>query len=325
VSTFGQVLEAPQARQAPRPSLTLVRGGGADADDPPLALRAIRDLATSDDLASGMTRVAATMRDAFGAARVDWLARDDDGGLRVVATDGHGSGPRQTFAVDGAGELVVFGGTQADEPASSFAQLAPLIRRRSAEERLARTAVRLAQRNEALEDFASLVAHELKTPLHAALVAGDATRSVQQALELVDTLLDCAGDTDATGFASAAEALDGAVEDIDLTGVEITTDLATLLPISACSLRTILRNLLGNARAAGAHHVHVSSTRAKGSWSLHVDDDGVGLEGNDRYASGSGVGLQLTRRIAERFGGAIDLTPREAGGTRATLAFEGSR
>jgi signal transduction histidine kinase len=32
---------------------------------------------------------------------------------------------------------------------------------------LAETAVRLAQRNEALEDFAALVAHELKEPVRA--------------------------------------------------------------------------------------------------------------------------------------------------------------
>jgi signal transduction histidine kinase len=37
--------------------------------------------------------------------------------------------------------------------------------------------VQLTRRNEALEDFAALVAHELKTPLQAALFADDPRRS----------------------------------------------------------------------------------------------------------------------------------------------------
>jgi len=180
----------------------------------------------------------------------------------------------------------------------------------------------LARRNEALEDFAALVAHELKTPLQAALVADDPSRPVEDALELVEALLEAAGDEpDETAFASVAEILDQSVDDLG-AGVEVTSDLATALPLPPGPLRVILRNLLSNAVAAGARHIHVAASRTPRSWRLLVDDDGVGLAAADRYAGGSGLGLSLCRRIAARFGGVLELTARPSGGTRATLEFE---
>ena len=179
----------------------------------------------------------------------------------------------------------------------------------------------LARRNEALEDFAALVAHELKTPLQAALVADDPSRPVEDALDLVEALLEAAGEEpDETAFASVAEILDQSVDDLG-AGVEIASDLATTLPLPPGPLRVILRNLLSNAVAADARHIHVAAARSPRSWRLLVDDDGVGLAAADRYAGGSGLGLSLCRRIAARFGGVLELTARPCGGTRATLEF----
>jgi signal transduction histidine kinase len=93
--------------------------------------------------------------------------------------------------------------------------------------------------------------------------------------------------------------------------------LATSLPITVGALRIILRNLLTNALAAGARHVHVATPDSS---TLVVDDDGVGPAGAG-YESGSGLGLELCRRIARTFGAQIELTSRLHGGTRATLAF----
>jgi signal transduction histidine kinase len=199
--------------------------------------------------------------------------------------------------------------------------LSPIIRRRAAEERLARTTLELARRNEALEDFAALVAHELKTPLETALVADDPSRSVEDAILLVDALLEAfrSGSSDET-FASVSECLEHAVEDLRVE-IEITADVATTLPLPSAALRVILRNLLSNAVAAGAGHGQVTAVRSSFSWRLLVDDDGVGLAAVDRYDAGSGLGLSLCRRIAARFGGALELAARPSGGTRATLTF----
>jgi len=189
---------------------------------------------------------------------------------------------------------------------------------RTTADHLASAITRLARQNEALDDFAALVAHELKTPLQAALFADDPSRPIAEALDLVDELLEAAQKAPgARTFASVGDCLDQTVEDLGLE-VEIATDLGTTLPLPPGPLRVILRNLLSNAVAAGARRVHVTAVRSLHSWRLLVDDDGVGLE-TDGYAAGSGLGLALSRRIAERFGGALELAPRPAGGTRATL------
>jgi len=192
-----------------------------------------------------------------------------------------------------------------------------------ASEQLLEATIHLARRNEALEDYAALVAHELKNSLQAALFADDVSSALEQALELVDSLLESARDEMPEGlFASAAECFDAAVESLGAPDVEITAELATILPLPPTPLRVILRNLIANAVAAGARHVHATTSRTPGTWRLHVDDDGVGLTGTEDYAAGSGLGLSLCRRMAERFNGTLKLEPRPFGGTRATLVLE---
>jgi signal transduction histidine kinase len=278
-------------------------------------------LATADDLASGMDAVVGRIRRDSAAARAEWWAKDEDGELELVAVDGIARGGCQSLPLGPAGVFVLHSGRLDGQVESALTSLAPIIRRRAAEERLARTMLQLARRNEALEDFAALVAHELKTPLGAALVADDPLRSVEDAILLVDALLEASrsGPSDEK-FASVAECLEQAMEDLRLE-IEITADTATTMPLPSAALRVILRNLLSNAAAAGAGHIQVTAVRSSFSWSLLVDDDGVGLADVDRYASGSGLGLSLCRRIAARFGGALELAARPCGGTRATLTF----
>jgi signal transduction histidine kinase len=278
-------------------------------------------LATADDLASGMGQVVERIRRDCGAARIEWWAAADDGVLELVAAAGFARGRRENRPLGSAGVLVLHGGRLDPQIESVLTSLTPILRRRAAEERLARTTIQLARRNEALEDFAALVAHELKTPLQAALVADHPSRPVEDALDLVDALLEAAqGEPEERTFSSGAESLDQVVEDLG-ADVEIRADLAATFPLPPGPLRVILRNLLSNAVAAGARHVDVKTVRTPRSWRLLVDDDGVGLADVDRYAAGSGLGLSLCRRIAARFGGVLELTPRPSGGTRATLEF----
>ena len=286
---------------------------------------ALLALATADDVTAGAAEVAACIRDAAGAARVEWWATVPGGEAELVAAAGDGRGRREELAL-GQTTLVVFGGRVDPRLVSDLQPLAAILRRRMSEERLARTAIELARRNEALEDYAALVAHELKNPLLAALAAGDASSSIEQALDLVDSLLEAARSETSTAapFSSAGECLAAAVEGVRLDGVEITSELTAMLPLPAEPLRVVLRNLVANAVAAGAHHVHVSAARSAGTWQLFVDDDGSGIEGTGRYASGSGIGFGLCRRIAARFGGALELTSRPLGGTRAALVFDGA-
>jgi len=278
-------------------------------------------LATADDVASGMDGVAQRIRRESGATRVEWWANGDDGALKLVAAAGTRRSRYHELQLGHAGVFVLHGGRLDPQIESVLMPLKPILRRRTAEERLARTTIQLAQRNEALEDFAALVAHELKTPLQAALVADDPSVPVEDALDLVDALLEAArNEPREPMFANVAACLDQVVEDLRAE-VEITAETQTTMPLPPGPLRVILRNLLSNAVAAGARHVQVAAVPSLRSWRLLVDDDGVGPAETDGYAAGSGLGLSLCRRIAARFGGVLELDAGPSGGTRATLEF----
>jgi signal transduction histidine kinase len=280
-------------------------------------------LATADDLASGMGRVVERIRRDSKAAGVEWWATGDDGLAELAAAVGTPRGVRHNLPLERAGVFVFHGAIANAHIESALTSLAPIIRRRAAEERLARRTIELAQRNEALEDFAALVAHELKTPLLSALVADDPSESVEDAILLVDALLEASRSRASdTTYASVTEGLEEALEDLHAE-IEIKADVSTTLPLPPEPLRVILRNLLSNAVAAGALHVHVTATRSPSGTRLDVDDDGVGLAAVDGYAAGSGIGLSLSRRIASRFGGVLELSARPSGGTRATLELAG--
>jgi signal transduction histidine kinase len=132
-------------------------------------------------------------------------------------------------------------------------------------------------------------------------------------------LIEAARDSCDRPFASAAVCLDEILHDLGAVEVDVTAEVTASLPLPPVPLGIILRNLLSNAVAADARHVHVAAVQSSGSWRLVVDDDGVGLAAVGCYAAGSGLGLSLCRRIAARYGGVLELAPRPAGGTRATL------
>jgi signal transduction histidine kinase len=273
-----------------------------------------------------MARVVAMLRRGGGASRVEWWSPADNGSsLRLELADGAGSGRRVAVPVGPAGVVVVVGGND-PQLRAAVSRLAPVLRRRWTEERLAQQAVRLAQRNQALGDFATLVAHELKTPLQLARLQHDPLVGVDRALELVDALLEAArAESAAQGCASAADCLDEALRDLGPIAAEVTAGLPQEAPLPAMALRVILRNLVANAVAAAARHIHVGAVASGASWVLVVDDDGVGVAETGGYAGGSRLGLSLCRRLAGRFGGTLELAPRAVGGTRASVVVDRSR
>lgn len=287
----------------------------------PVEFRVVVELATAPDVETGMASVVTLLRHALGPARVEWWARGEDGELRLAVSDGAGLGVGRRFPLGLGGEVVVVGRCH-PRLASALTGLSPVLRRRCVEERLACATTALARRNQALEEFAALVAHELTTPLHAALVAGDASGELARALELVDSLLDAARDAHERPSASTAACLDQALDDLGAVNLDVTARVTADLPLPEASLRIILRNLLRNAIAAGAMCVHVSVVRSAASSRLLVLDDGVGLGAARGYATGSGLGLSLCREIAGRYGGVLELAPRPAGGTRAMLQLK---
>jgi signal transduction histidine kinase len=274
-------------------------------------------LATASDLRAGLAGVLASARTASRASRVEWWEGDE-----FVAASGLGTGPVDRIELAGVGAFVFFGGHVDCQLAHALEALSPLLRRLRADEALAVKVGELVRRNQALEEFAGFVAHELRTPLQEALLVEDDSVQLHEALDLVDALLRDAQDVSPmTAGESPAECVDSVVRTLGARadGLEVTFALGPSLPITTGALCIILRNFLSNAVSAGARHVHVSSPEPS---SLVVDDDGVGLA-KTGYESGSGLGLELCRRIARTFGARIELTPRRYGGTRAALVFGG--
>ena len=199
------------------------------------------------------------------------------------------------------------------------------VRDRLTAERLAEHAARLARKNEALEDFAALVAHDLKSSLLSVLRSDEPRKALLRALEIVDSILAAThADRADGGAAQGADCVRQAVADLGDLRAEIVTTVTGEFPIPPAALRIVLRNLLANAVAAGAGRIFVSAVARGDRRVLVVDDDGVGLGSTDRYATGGRLGLVLCRRLVARFGGTLELKPRAGGGTRAVLVLSGT-
>jgi signal transduction histidine kinase len=199
------------------------------------------------------------------------------------------------------------------------------VHNRLTADRLAEHAARLARKNEALEDFASLVAHDVKSSLLSGLTSDHPREVLLRALEIVDSILAVTrADRADGGAAQGADCVQQAVADLGDIRAEVITTATGEFPIPPAALRIVLRNLLANAVAASAGRIFVSAIADEDRCVLVVDDDGVGLGSTDRYATGGHLGLALCRRLLARFGGVLELKPRASGGTRAELVLSGA-
>lgn len=210
----------------------------------------------------------------------------------------------------------------------------------------------LQRQNERLEEFASIVSHDLKNPLG---VARGRVRLAQETCdsehlditvetldrmeELIDRTLTLArkgqtvGETQRVELASVAKrswssaaGQTGRLELFDPPAIEADPD----------RLQHLLENLFGNAiehgsagsRVADAADADEGVTVTVGSTKggFYVEDDGVGIPEAARQQvleagvtttdSGTGLGLAIVRQIAEAHGWSVAVTDAEAGGAR---------
>jgi signal transduction histidine kinase len=116
-------------------------------------------------------------------------------------------------------------------------------------------------------------------------------------------------------------------------GLTFTLDVPAALE-AACApadLDEMLGNLLDNACTWARGQVEVRAALADGRVTIHVDDDGPGLDAAtaarvmqrgvraDESVPGSGLGLSIVQDIAAVHGGNVALTRAPLGGLRATL------
>ena len=200
---------------------------------------------------------------------------------------------------------------------------------------------RLLQQNERLEEFTSIVSHDLRTPLGNAETAAELARTSDKAeyfeqLEaahdrmeaMIEDLLTLARDgqavsetepVDVAGLAS--EAWETFRTDDD--ALEVPED-ALVVEGHRSRLRQLIENLLRNAVEHGSSPVTVTLGRCAGGF--YVEDDGPGIDPEDRedvfepgYTTsedGTGFGLAIVNRIADAHGWDVAVTDSDGGGAR---------
>jgi PAS domain S-box-containing protein len=207
----------------------------------------------------------------------------------------------------------------------------------------ARRERQLARRNERLNDFASVVSHDLRNPLQIADARTEIARetgdldhlekvgeSLDRMAALIEDLLDRArGDQDldratVSLAAVAEEAWDG-VDTADAT-LDVVDDAR--LSADSGRLQQLLENLFRNAVEHAGEDVAVTvGTHDDG---FYVGDDGPGIPADRRESvleqgvagddGGTGYGLAIVADIVEGHGWSIDVTGSEAGGARFEVA-----
>ena len=199
----------------------------------------------------------------------------------------------------------------------------------------------LQRQNERLDEFASVVSHDLRNPLSVAQgratllkeeCKSDHIDPLQTALERMKEVVE-----DTLTLARSGKQV-GEMESVNIVGAvgncwEMVNNSTATLEIEddvtiwadPDRVRHIFENLLRNAVEHGADDVTVRVGQAD-KQTIYIEDDGPGIPEDEQdvlfepgYSStsdGSGFGLAIVQRIAEAHGWDITLTNSESGGAR---------
>jgi signal transduction histidine kinase len=230
--------------------------------------------------------------------------------------------------------------------------VAAALARARREETLRERERRLERQNERLDEFASVVSHDFRSPLtvargRLALARETCSAAVDEQLAavadahdrmeaLVDGLLTLArqgravGDTEPVALAPLATAAAAEVSGVALEATDVVVEA------DPDRLRELVGNLVRNAAAHAGDDVRVSvgplddadadDAGDDAPTGFYVADDGPGIPPGDREtvfergyttgADGTGLGLSIVRRVAEAHGWRVSVTEGADGGAR---------
>ena len=204
----------------------------------------------------------------------------------------------------------------------------------------------LRRQNERLDEFASVVSHDLRNPLSVAEGYLELTRetgdmehlatvsdAVERMRELVDGLLRLAregrvvGDIGSVDVSVAARAAWGSVDTGDAT---LAVDDDLLVEADEDRLRELFENLFRNSIEHGGGTPAVRVEATPGGFAVADDGPGISEEcretifdvGVSTVEDGTGFGLAIVRRIAEAHGWSVTVTDDENGGARFEFATD---
>ncbi|WP_240728558.1 ATP-binding protein [Halobellus limi] len=198
----------------------------------------------------------------------------------------------------------------------------------------------LTRQNARLEEFASVVSHDLRNPLNVASGRLDLAREEcdseqleyvadahDRMGELIDDLLTLARERD-TDIEPTPIALDSFVRacwrNVDTGDAEFTLDVEGAISADETQLRQLFENLLRNAVEHGGDAVRVGTLEDADGF--YVEDDGPGIPPDKRgdvfeygYSTtqgGTGFGLSIAKQCVEAHGWEIRVTDGAEGGAR---------
>ncbi len=199
----------------------------------------------------------------------------------------------------------------------------------------------LQRQNEQLDEFASVVSHDLRNPLNVA--QGRATLLEQECesehidplqtalgrmAEIVEDTLTLARNGQRVGEmepVNMASRLGNCWETVGAPAATLELEDDVTICADPDRVRHICENLLRNAIENGGDDVTVRIGQAD-EQTIYIEDDGPGIPEDERdvvfepgYTSapdGTGFGLAIVQRLAEAHGWEITLTDSESGGAR---------
>ncbi|MFB6295331.1 MAG: PAS domain S-box protein [Halobacteriales archaeon] len=199
---------------------------------------------------------------------------------------------------------------------------------------------RLQEQNEQLEQFVSIVSHDLRNPLSVAggrldLAMEDCAsehldhvaRAHDRMEELIDDLLTLARGGEQVGEIEPVD-LGALVENcwlnVDTSGATIVSDLDLTIQADRSRLQQLLENLFRNAIEHGGEGVTVTVGDLDGGF--YLEDDGPGIPEDERgevfdpghstSEDGTGFGLSIVEGVVDAHGWEIRLTEGVEGGAR---------
>jgi signal transduction histidine kinase len=204
----------------------------------------------------------------------------------------------------------------------------------------------LRRQKERLDEFASVISHDLRNPLNVAqgraTLLDEQTESehldpLLQALDRMEAII-----MDTLTLARQGETIDE-TESVSLTNLvgkcwgTVDTDAATLEIADDMTfqgdhdrLQHVFENLFRNATEHGGTDVTVRVGRADED-AIYVEDDGSGIPaerrdeifepGHSSTSDGTGFGLTIVKRIVEAHGWTVSVTDGPEGGARFELAM----
>jgi len=196
----------------------------------------------------------------------------------------------------------------------------------------------LTRQNERLEEFSSVVSHDIRNPLtvaagnlELAMEDGDneylkKVKHAHNRMEaLVDDLLTLAQEGATTADVtpiSLAELSEGCWQNVETSATTLNVTTDSIISADKNRLKQLFENLFRNAVEHGGETVTVGTLED----GFYVSDDGPGIPiderdqvfkfGHSTSDSGTGFGLKIAEEIVETHGWEISVTEEKTGGAR---------